>query len=131
MSRRVARLKEEEIIKISAIRNPSQMGYLANAYVVIHADLNQVNKICSELAVHPEVHLIMTLMSGFEILVGIHLPNPEMLYRFIVEKIAKIYGVSNIETFICAEIRKRSYPLFDFDSEQDITPLKSLTTPEM
>jgi DNA-binding Lrp family transcriptional regulator len=117
ISRRVARLKDEDIIKISAIRNPSQMGYLANAYAFIRADLNKVNAICSELAVYPEVHLIMTLMSGFEILAGIHLPNPEMLYRFVADRIANIEGVSNIETFVCAEIRKRSYPLFDFDSE--------------
>jgi DNA-binding Lrp family transcriptional regulator len=117
VSRRVARLQDEEIIKISAIRNPSRMGYLANAYMVVHADLNKVNAICDELAAYPEVHLIMTLMSGFEILAGLRLPNPEMLYRFTVDKVAGIDGVSNLETFICAEIRKRSYPLFDFDNE--------------
>jgi Lrp/AsnC family transcriptional regulator for asnA, asnC and gidA len=117
VSRRVARLKEEDIIKIAAIRNPSVLGYLANAYVVLRADLNKVNAICTELEAYPEVHLIMTLMSGFEILAGIHLQNPEMLYKFIVEKIAEIDGVSNIETFICAEIRKRSYPLFELDGE--------------
>lgn len=117
VSRRVARLKEEDIMKISAIRNPSILGYLANAYVVLRADLNKVNAICTELEAYPEVHLIMTLMSGFEILAGIHLQNPEMLYKFIVEKIAEIDGVSNIETFICAEIRKRSYPLFELDGE--------------
>ena len=117
VSRRVARLKEEDIIKISAIRNPSKLGYLANAYIVLRADLNKVNDICAELEVYPEVHLLMTLMSGFEILAGIHLQNPEMLYKFITGEIAKIDGVSNIETFICAEIRKRSYPLFELDGE--------------
>jgi len=117
VSRRVARLKKEDIIKISAIRNPSKLGYLANAYIVLRADLNKVNAICAELGVYPEVHLIMTLMSGFEILAGVHLQNPEMLYKFIVEKIARIDGVTNIETFICAEIRKRSYPLFELDGE--------------
>ena len=117
VSRRVARLKEENIIKISAIRNPSVLGYLANAYVVLRADLNKVNAICAVLEAYPQVHLVMTLMSGFEILAGIHLQSPEMLYKFIVEKIAKIEGVSNIETFICAEIKKRSYPLFELDSE--------------
>jgi DNA-binding Lrp family transcriptional regulator len=117
VSRRVARLKEEDIIKISAIRNPAVLGYLANAYIVLRADLNKVNAICAELEVYPEVHLIMTLMSGFEILAGIHFKNPEMLYEFIIGEIAEIDGVLNIETFICAEIRKRSYPLFELDSE--------------
>jgi Lrp/AsnC family transcriptional regulator for asnA, asnC and gidA len=117
VSRRVARLKEEDILKIAAIRNPSVLGYLANAYIVLRADLNKVNAICTELEVYPEVHLLMTLMSGFEILAGIHLQSPELLYKFIVEKIANIDGVSNIETSICAEIKKRSYPLFELDNE--------------
>jgi DNA-binding Lrp family transcriptional regulator len=117
VSRRIARLKEENIMKISVIRNPAKLGYLANAYMVLRADLNKINDICARLAVYPGVHMIMTLMSGFEIMAGIHLRNPEMLYQFIVEEIAKIDGVLNVETFICAEIRKRSYPLFEFDIE--------------
>ena len=117
ISRRVAHLKKEEIIKITAIRNPSKWGYLANAYSVIHADLNKVNTICDNLSVYPEVHLVMTLMSGFEILFGMHFPNPEVMYDFIVEKIAQIDGVSNIETFVCAETRKRSYALFEPEKE--------------
>ncbi len=117
VSRRVSRLEEEEIIKISAIRNPSKVGYLANAYIVLRADLNKIDTICAGLSAYPEVHLIMTLMSGFEILAGVHAPNPETLYKFIVAKIARTDGVSKIETFICAEIRKRSYPLFDFEGE--------------
>ena len=117
VSRRVARLQDENIIRISVIRNPAKLGYLANAYVVLRADLNRVDAICSELAVHHEVHMIMTLMSGFEILAGIHLQSPERLYKFIVEKIARVDGVASIETFICAEIKKRSYPLFDLEAE--------------
>jgi DNA-binding Lrp family transcriptional regulator len=113
VSRRVTHLIKEEIIKITAIRNPSKWGYLANAYSVLHADINKVNAICANLAIYPEIHLIMTLMSGFEILLGMHFPNPEIMYEFIVDKIARIDGVSNIETFVCAETRKRSYALFE------------------
>ncbi len=113
VSRRVARLRKEDILGISAVRNPSKWGYLANAYISIHADPVKVQAICTRLSAYPEIHLIMTAMSGFEILAGIHSPDPEQMYRFIVDKIARIDGVSNIETFVCAEIRKRSYALFD------------------
>jgi Lrp/AsnC family transcriptional regulator for asnA, asnC and gidA len=117
VSRRVARLYEQNIIKISAIRNPVRLGYLANAYIFLRADLNKVHSICAALATHREVHMMMTLMSGFEILAGIHLKSPEELYRFIAEEVAVIKGVMNIETFVCAEIKKRSYPLFDLETE--------------
>ncbi|OGO06502.1 MAG: hypothetical protein A2Y92_02110 [Chloroflexi bacterium RBG_13_57_8] len=118
VSRRVARLKKEDIIKITAIRNPSRWGYLANAYSVLHADLDKVETICAKLAVYPEIHLIMTLMSGFEILLGMHFPSPETMYEFIVDKIARIDGIANTETFVCAETRKRSYALFEPEKEE-------------
>ena len=117
VSRRIAHLKNEDIIKITAIRDPSKWGYLANAYSVIRADLNKVDSICASLSVCPEVHLIMTLMSGFEILFGMHFRSPETMYEFIVNKIAQIEGVTNIETFVCAETRKRSYALFEPERE--------------
>ena len=117
VSRRVAHLKKEEIIKITAIRNPLKWGYLANAYSVLHVDLNKVNVICANLSAYSEIHLIMTLMSGFEILIGMHFHGPEVMYEFIVDKMAQIDGVSNIETFICAETRKRAYALFEPEKE--------------
>jgi Lrp/AsnC family transcriptional regulator, regulator for asnA, asnC and gidA len=115
VSRRVAHLKDEELIKITAVRNPAKWGFLANAYFVVHADLNKVNSICNKLSVYPEVHFVATLMSGYEILAGIHLSSLEIMYEFIVDNIAPIDGVLNIETFVCAETRKRSYAIFDPD----------------
>jgi DNA-binding Lrp family transcriptional regulator len=126
VSRRVARLKEEDIMRISAIRNPAKMGYLASAYVALRADLNRVDAICSELAVYHEIHMIMTLMSGYEILLGIHFPCPEVLYRFIGGNIARIPGVTHIETFICAATLKRSYAFFDPDYEEEVPSLLPL-----
>ena len=127
VSRRVARLKEEDIMRISAIRNPTKMGYLASAYIVLRADLNRVETICTELATYHEIHMIMTLMSGYEILLGIHFPSPEVLYKFIGDNIAGIPGVSHIESFICAETLKRSYAFFDPDQKQEAPSLLPLT----
>jgi DNA-binding Lrp family transcriptional regulator len=117
VSRRVANLKKEDIIKITAVRNPAKWGYLANAYFVLQTEKNKVDSICEKLAVHPEIHLVMTLMSGFEILAGIHISNVEAMYKFIVEQVARIDGIMNIETFVCAETIKRSYALFDPEKE--------------
>lgn len=113
VSRRVAHLKNEGLIKITAVRNPAKWGYLANAYFVLHADLSKVNSICDKLSAYSEVHFVATLMSGYEILAGIHLTSLEVMYRFIIENVAQIDGVMNIETFVCAETRKRSYAIFE------------------
>ena len=42
----------------------------------------------------------MELMNGFDVIFGVHFPNPDMLFDFIKNKIAKLDGVINIETLI-------------------------------
>jgi Lrp/AsnC family transcriptional regulator for asnA, asnC and gidA len=100
VSRRVAFLIKESIIKIMAIPNPSKLGYLSSAYVALHADLAKVDKICDQLSSYPQVYQIMRLMNGFEILLGVHSPNTDMLFNFLKSRIANIDGVLNSETFI-------------------------------
>jgi len=109
VSRRVSFLLRENIIKIMAIPNPSKLGFPANAFMTLHADRSKVNDICAELSNYPEVHTIMTLINGFDIIVGIHFPTPEMLYDFVLEKIAHLEGVLDNETLIRAELKKSIY----------------------
>ncbi|MFH1646321.1 MAG: Lrp/AsnC family transcriptional regulator, partial [Chloroflexota bacterium] len=109
VSRRVAFLLRENIIKIMAIPNPSKLGYPANSFITLRTDRSKVNDICAELSMYREVHLVMTLMNSFDIIVGIHFPTPEVLYDFILKKIAFMDGVLDIETIMRAEIKKSTY----------------------
>lgn len=109
VSRRVNHLIRENIIKINAIPNPSRLGYASDVFVALDAEPTKIDSICTALANHPEVHLVMTVMTGFDILIGAHLSTPEMLYNLIKEEIATIDGVSIMETFVRAEIKKRYY----------------------
>lgn len=100
VSRRIASLVREDFIKILAIPNPSKMGYTANAFIAVRADLAKVGPICDRLAGYPEVFMVLRLMNGFDILFGIHSPNPGTLYDFLKTKVANIDGILNTETFI-------------------------------
>jgi len=100
VSRRVTSLEKEDIIKIMAIPNPSKLGYLANAFVVLKADLSKVDMICEKLSTFPKIHLVMRLMNGFDIVFGVHASDSDSLYDFIKNHIAVIDGVLNSETFI-------------------------------
>jgi Lrp/AsnC family transcriptional regulator, regulator for asnA, asnC and gidA len=100
ISRRIASLIKEDVIKILAIPNPSKLGYLANAFVVLKAELPKIDKICEKLSRFPEVHLVMRLMNDFDIVFGVHASNSDNLYDFLKNNIANIDGVLNSETFI-------------------------------
>jgi Lrp/AsnC family transcriptional regulator for asnA, asnC and gidA len=100
VSRRIASLLKENVIKILAIPNPSKLGYSANAFIVVRAKLAKVDKICDQLSSYPEVHLVMRLMNDFDILFDAYFANIDMLYEFLKSEIANIDGVLSIETFI-------------------------------
>ena len=100
ISRRIASLTKEDIIRIVAIPDPVKLGYLANAFVVLRADLAKVDKICSQLSSFPEVHLVLRLMNDYDVLFGINSLDLKTLYDFLESKVANVEGILNTETFI-------------------------------
>lgn len=115
LSRRINLLLKEDVIKILAIPNPSKMGYSANAYIFILAELAKINKICDQLSKYSEVHTVMRIMGNSDILVGVFSSNPDTLYEFLKEKVGNIDGILSIDTFICRHFHYYSvnavYPL--------------------
>ena len=108
VSRRVAFLVKEEVIKITVVPNPAKFGYLAIAGVVLHADYTRVDAIVASLAESKEAQVVMKLSNSFDVFLILQIPDPVQLYRYLKEKIAKIEGVLNIETFVISEIVKLS-----------------------
>ena len=113
VSRRIASLLKENIIRIIAVPNPSKLGQVANANIALSVEPQKITQICEELARQEPVYMVMTMMNGFDILVGVAFSNPEGLFNFITQKIARIDGVTNIETFMRAEIKKADYARLD------------------
>jgi Lrp/AsnC family transcriptional regulator for asnA, asnC and gidA len=100
VSRRIASLLKESIIKILAIPNPSKLGYSANAYIFVRAELAKVPKIYDQLCGYSELHMVMRLMNDFDIMFGVYAANIDTLQELLKSKIANIDGILNIETFI-------------------------------
>lgn len=100
VSRRIASLLRESIIKILAFPNPSKLGYSANAFIFVRAELAKVYKICEQLSSYSGIHLVMRLMNNFDIVFGIYSADIDTLQEFLKSEIANIDGILNIETFI-------------------------------
>jgi Lrp/AsnC family transcriptional regulator for asnA, asnC and gidA len=116
ISRRVASLIRNEVIKITVVPNPSKLlGFSAVAYLGLQAELKKIDRISDELSSFPEVYTVMTLMSSFSMLAIVVLPNFELLYKFITNKIAPIDGMIKVETLIRAELVKRTYLAFNLE----------------
>lgn len=109
ISRRINYFVKNNILMISVLIDTEYLGIFANAYIALEVDPAQVENICKILSSYPEVHLIITLINGFGIIIGIHTWDNKGLYAFIMEKLACIEGIHSTETFIRAELKKRYY----------------------
>lgn len=110
--RRIAGLIEEQIIKIIAVPNPAKLAYSSKAHIFMDVEPEWVDAVCKKMFHYPELHSIMTTISGSGIMVGVQEKSNEALYDFIKEKIVSIDGIRYTETLIRAEILKRYYGWF-------------------
>lgn len=112
VSRRISSLIKRNIISVRAIPNPSALGYLLDAFIFIKAEPTAVEDICDRLVKYDEVYLIITLINGYDVLVGANFPSPEILDTFITREIAQAKGILDIETYIRAQVKKMDYSNF-------------------
>lgn len=119
VSRRIASLLKENIIRIIAIPNPSKLGFRANANILLTVEPEKSNSISRQLANFQSIYMVLNFMDGYSILAGVNFPYPEMLYEFLVEKVAKIEGVKDIETVFRAQIIKATYAHLDLEGLGD------------
>ena len=100
ISRRISTLIKNDMIEILAIPNPSKLGYLASAFIMLRIELAKAAQIIEHLSSYPEVHTVMRLMNDYDILFGVDAADAEALYDFIKSKIANIEGILSTETFV-------------------------------
>jgi len=100
ISRRINYLLKNNIIQILAIPDSVKMGYSANAFILIKANIDEIPGICDQFSELSEVHLVMRVINGFSILVGVYSANPDTLCNFLLKDVANIHGILNIETLM-------------------------------
>jgi DNA-binding Lrp family transcriptional regulator len=115
VSRRVAALVKKNVIHITIVPNPTKLGRPVVAYVGLYVKPHQVDKVASRLSEYSQIPQVMTLLNGYDILAVVTFKDLEVLSRFIMKEIASIDGVTNVETLVRAEFKKRTYLGFDFE----------------
>ncbi|MGQ9468828.1 MAG: Lrp/AsnC family transcriptional regulator [Nitrososphaerales archaeon] len=104
---RIKRLVKRNIIKnFTVIVNEELLGYVITALIGMDIDAKFRDKILNELLILKEVRDISEVTGRFDIIVSIRTKSLDELHNLVSEKIGKIDGVLNTETFI--EMKKRT-----------------------
>ena len=98
---RIKRLMKKKLIKkFTVIIDDSLLGIGVKASVGINRDPKLKDNIHKKLMDTPEVISISEVTGRFDIIVNVHAKNLEALHSIVIEKIGKIDGIINTETFV-------------------------------
>ena len=106
---RIKRLIKKKMIKKFTIDiDETQLGFGVKAYVGINRDPKFKEEIHENLLKIGEIDRIIEVTGRFDLLVGALAEDLEQLHSIVVDKIGKINGIQNTETFVELERTEKS-----------------------
>ena len=98
---RIKRLNKKKLIKkFTIVIDDSLLGIGVKASVGINRDPKFKEPIHKSLMATPEIASISEVTGRFDIIVRVYAQNLEALHTVVIEKIGKIEGIHNTETFV-------------------------------
>ena len=98
---RIKRLLKKKLIKkFTIVIDDSLLGIGVKASVGINRDPKLKDSIHKQFMEIPEVVSISEVTGRFDILIHVFAKNLEALHTVVIEKIGKIDGIQNTETFV-------------------------------
>jgi len=98
---RIKRLLRKKLIKKFTIEiDESQLGYQVKASVGINRDPKFKNSIHDALMETAEVDHVCEVTGRFDIIISVLAKDLEQLHTVIIEKIGRIEGIQDTETFV-------------------------------
>ena len=98
---RIKRLLKKKLIKkFTIVIDDSLLGIGVKASVGINRDPKFKDAIHKHLMETPEVVSISEVTGRFDIMIQVYAENLESLHTVVIEKIGKIEGIQNTETFV-------------------------------
>ena len=98
---RIKRLSKKKLIKkFTIVIDDSLLGIGVKASVGINRDPKFKEQIQNALMNTPEIASISEVTGRFDMIVRVYSKNLEALHSVVIEKIGKIEGIQNTETFV-------------------------------
>ena len=105
--RKMSSLIDSGTIAITAVCNPSALGFDAPALVGISADQKKCQEVAKHIAQIPEVQFVVITTGPYEIMIQLHAESNEDLFDMLL-RIAELDGVKATQTFLMLRTYKLS-----------------------
>jgi Lrp/AsnC family transcriptional regulator, regulator for asnA, asnC and gidA len=106
---RYNRLVELGYLKVVAVTNPLMMGMRTMALIGIHTEASKMLQVAEEISKLEEVVYLVVVSGRYDIICEVFCRDHEDLLKFLTEKLSKINGIRETESFIHLKIVKEIY----------------------
>lgn len=106
---RYNRLVELGYLKVVAVTNPLMMGKRTMAMIGVRTDGRKILDVANQLTAFDEVVYVVAVSGRYDLMIEVFCRDHEDLLSFLTEKLAKVDGVRETESFMYLKIVKEIY----------------------
>lgn len=106
---RTNRLIERGILQVVGVTDPLKLGFHQWAMIGVKCEAARLLEVAEEIASFPETDYVVVTAGTYDILVECVAEDNEALLTFLSERLRRIDGVRETETFVYLRLMKQSY----------------------
>ena len=106
---RTNRLIDRGILQVVGVTDPLKLGFHQMAMIGIKVEASRLLEVAEEIAGFPETDYVVVTAGTYDILVECVAEDNEALLQFLSQRLRKIRGVRETETFVYLRLVKQSY----------------------
>lgn len=107
--RRLARLLDEGIIKVTVLTDPPSVNLRLSALVMVKCRMDSVEELSRQVSLMPEVRYVAMLTGEYDLILEAFFYSRRHLTSFLTKKLAKLDGVIDTQTSIVLDVAKLSF----------------------
>src|SRR6266699_6964605 len=105
---RVSNLINNQVMQIVAVTNPIELGYSLASMIGIRVSGDRLLEVAQEISAFDEVIYLILCTGRFDMLAEVVCRDNDHLFNFLTEKLYKVRGVQQTETFMYLRVCKQN-----------------------
>jgi Lrp/AsnC family transcriptional regulator, regulator for asnA, asnC and gidA len=106
---RTNRLVERGVLQVVGVTDPLRLGFQQMAMIGVKCEAERLMAVAEEIAGFPEVDYVVVTAGSYDLLVETVAEDNEALLRFLAERLRRVEGVRETETFVYLRMVKQTY----------------------
>ena len=103
------RLIERGILQIVGVTDPLKLGFQQQAMIGVRCEASQLLEAAEVINAFPEVDYLVVTAGSYDLLVEVVCEDNEALLHFLADKLRRVAGVRETETFVYLRMLKQVY----------------------